>query len=198
MQSPGHQSYRTPRKIAYLVGTTFRPALGTDVVAEYSFADATTYSSRIPDTQWQKGLYNNIGLPAGPNSREVFLRVRQKIARGLHVALEGRDRRRRDDSFPEPTSRDYAATVEFAPNQKNGFEVTYHDYRQNAFPISPTVPPARRRLHPRQRRRQLRPEPAYPAARCLLPPVFLKGTVTCEPSPADHHCPSRLAADHLR
>ncbi len=140
LQSPGHQSFRTPRKIAYLVGTTFRPAPGTDAVAEYSFADATTYTSRIVETQWQKGLYNNIGLPAGPNSREVFLRVRQKIGRGLHVALEGRDRRRRDDSFPEPTSRDYAATVEFAPNQKNGFEVTYHDYRQTAFPISPTVP----------------------------------------------------------
>ena len=140
LQSPGHQSYRTPRKIAYLVGTTFRPAPGTDVVAEYSFADATTYTSRIPETQWQKGLYNNIGLPAGPNSREVFLRLRQKVGRGLHVALEGRDRRRRDDSFPEPNSRDYAATLEFAPNQKNGFEVTYHDYRQDAFPISPTVP----------------------------------------------------------
>ena len=140
LQSPGHQSQRTPRKIAYLVGTTFRPAPGTDAVAEYSFADATTYTSRIVETQWQKGLYNNIGLPAGPNSREVFLRLRQKVGRGLHVALEGRDRRRRDDSFPEPNSRDYAATVEFAPNQKNGFEVTYHDYRQDAFPISPTVP----------------------------------------------------------
>ncbi len=140
LQSPGRQSYRTPRKIAYLVGTTFRPAPGTDAVAEYSFADATTYTSRIPETQWQKGLYNNLGLPAGPNSREVFLRLRQKIGRGLHIALEGRDRRRRDDSFPEPTSRDYAATVEFAPNQKSGFEVTYHDYRQDAFPISPAVP----------------------------------------------------------
>ncbi len=140
LQSPGHQSFRTPRKIAYLVGTTFRPAPGTDAVAEYSFADATTYSSRIPQTEWQKGLYNNIGLPAGPNSRELFLRLRQKIGRGLHIALEGRDRRRRDDSFPEPTSRDYAATLEFAPNQKNGFEVTYHDYRQTAFPLSPSVP----------------------------------------------------------
>jgi hypothetical protein len=139
IQTPGRRTYRTPRKIAQLFGVAFQPASGTGVVAEYTFADATTYSSRIPDTQWQKGLYDEIGLPSGPNSRELFLRLSQKLARGLTASLQGRDRRRRDDSFPAPTSRDLAATLEFAPDKQNGFSVTYHDYRQQPFPLPSSV-----------------------------------------------------------
>ena len=139
IQSPGHQSYRTPRKIAQLAGVAFQPAPGTGIVAEYTFADPTTYSSRNLDTQWQKGQYDELGLPAGPNSREFFLRLSQKLRPGLTVALQGRDRRRVDDSFPAPNSRDYAASVEFSPNQHNSIAVTYHDYRQDAFPIPSSV-----------------------------------------------------------
>lgn len=139
IQTPGRHTSRTPRKIAQLVGVAFRPAPGTSVVAEYTFADATTYSSRIPDTQWQKGQYDEIGLPAGPNSREVFLRLSQRLARGLTASLQDRDRRRRDDSFPAPTSRDLAATLEFAPDKQNGFSLTYHDYRQQPFPLPSSV-----------------------------------------------------------
>ena len=140
IQTPGRPTFRTPRKIAYLIGTAFRPAPGTDAVAEYTFADPTTYSSRIPDTQWQKGQYDQIGLPTGPNSREIFLRVRQRLRPGLHLAVSGRNRQRKDDNFPEPESRDFAATLEYAPNTRSGFEITYHDYRQTAFPLAPTVP----------------------------------------------------------
>ena len=139
IQTPGHRTYRTPRKIAQLLGVAFQPQAGTGVVAEYTFADATTYSSRIVDTQWQKGQYDELGLPSGPNSREFFLRLSRRLRPGLTVALQGRDRRRRDDSFPEPTSRDLAASVEFAPSRSTALEVTFHDYRQDAFPIPSSV-----------------------------------------------------------
>ena len=137
IQSPGHQSYRTPRKIAYLVGAAYQPLAGTNLVAEYSFADPTTYTSRGLNTQWQNGVHDNIGLPAGPNSQEVFVRLAQKIAPRLNVALEGRDRRRHDNSFPAPNARDYAGTIEYSPSSRSGIELAYHDYRQEAFPMPP-------------------------------------------------------------
>ncbi len=139
IQTPGHHTYRTPRKIAYLVGAAFQPLPHTDIIAEYSFADPTTYSSRIPETQWQKGQFDEIGLPTGPNSQEYFLRLRQRISPGLSVAFQGRDRRRHNDVFATPDSRDLALTVEYAPDKRNGFEVTYHNYHQAAFSLSPTV-----------------------------------------------------------
>ena len=140
IQSPGHQAYRTPRKIAYLAGAAYQPLAGTNLIAEYSFADPTTYTSRNVDTQWQKGQYDTIGLPSGPNSQEVFVRVSQKVAPKLNVALEGRDRRRHDNSFPAPNSRDLAGTVEYAPSSRSGIELAYHDYRQEAFPLPVGAP----------------------------------------------------------
>ena len=140
IQSPGQQSYRTPRKIAYLLGASLHPLSGTNLIAEYTFADPTTYSSRIPDTQWQEGQYQQIGLPTGPNSREVFLRLSQRLAPGLTLALQGRDRARHNDIFPEPESRDLAGTLDYAINHHAGLQLTYHDYRQNAFPLDPSVP----------------------------------------------------------
>jgi len=139
LQTPGRHTYRTPRKIAQLAGIAFQPLPQTGIVAEYTFADPTTYSSRIVDTQWQKGQYDELGLPAGPNSREVFVRVSQRLRPGLTAALQGRDRRRVDDTFPAPNSRDYAASLEFSPNRRNSFAVTYHDYRQEAFPIPSSI-----------------------------------------------------------
>jgi hypothetical protein len=139
LQTPGHQSYRTPRKIAQLAGIAFQPVPQTGLIAEYTFADPTTYSSRSTDTQWQKGQYDELGLPAGPNSREVFVRLSQRLRPGLTVALQGRDRRRVNDNFPAPNSRDYAASVEFSPDHHNSLALTYHDYRQDAFPIPSSV-----------------------------------------------------------
>lgn len=140
IQSPGHQSYRTPRKIAYLVGTSLQPGPGTNLIAEYSFADPTTYTSRIPETQWQNGSFNEIGLPTGPNGREIFLRLSQRLAPGLTVALQGREKKRHNDSFPVPNSRDLAASLDYALSHHAGLQLTYHDYRQEAFPLDPSIP----------------------------------------------------------
>ena len=152
IQSPGHQSYRTPRKIAYLLGTAFQPAAGTSVVAEYTFADPTTYSSRIAATQWQKGMFNEIGLPSGPNSREIFVHLGQKLSPNLSVSLEDRDRRRHDDSFPAPTSNSLAASAFYSLAPQHGIEITFHEYHQDAYTFTPghagdgftiSVPPER-------------------------------------------------------
>ena len=139
IQTPGRRTYRTPRKIAQLAGVAFQPSPGTGIVAEYTFADPTTYSSRIVDTQWQKGQYDQLGLPTGPNSREFFVRFSRRLHPGLTVSVAGRDRKRIDETFPAPNSRDYAASVEFAPNRKSSLSLTYHDYRQQAFPIPSSV-----------------------------------------------------------
>ena len=139
IQTPGRHTYRTPRKIAQLAGLAFQTAPGTGIVAEYTFADPTTYSSRITETQWQNGQYDELGLPAGPNSREFFLRLSRRLQPGLTVAVQGRDRKRVDETFPAPNARDYAASVEFAPSRKSSIALTYHDYRQEAFPLPSSV-----------------------------------------------------------
>lgn len=140
IQSPGRQSYRTPRKIAYLIGTAFQPAAGTSVVAEYTFADPTTYSSRIAATQWQKGMFDQIGLPSGPNSREIFVHLGQKLSPSLSVSLEDRDRRRHDDSFPAPTSNALAASAFYSLSPQHGIELTFHEYHQDAYTFTPGTP----------------------------------------------------------
>ncbi len=142
IQSPGHQSYHTPRKIAYLIGTALQPLPGTSVIAEYTFADPTTYSSRIPATQWQEGQYDELGLPTGPNSQEVFLRLSQRLTPRLTASVQDRNKKRRNDNFPVPASRDLAGTLDYALNQKTGIQLTYHDYRQQAFPLAPNIPVA--------------------------------------------------------
>ena len=140
LRSPGSHSGTTPRKIAYLVGFAARPLARTGVTAEYLFADPTTYSFHETADQWQNGRFDEIGLPSGPNTQEVYLRLDQKLTPKLSLALSARDRRRHDDSFPAPTARDLAATASYALDGRNGIRLTFHDYRQNPFPLAPSVP----------------------------------------------------------
>ena len=140
LRSPGKKSGVTPRKIAYLVGFSARPLPQTGLTAEYSFADPTTYTFHTLAAQWQKGQYDEIGLPSGPNTSEVYVRLDQKLTPRLSLGLSARDRRRHDLSFPAPTARDLAATASYSFNTRSGVQVIFHDYRQDAFPIDPSVP----------------------------------------------------------
>jgi len=140
LRSPGKHSGATPRKIAYLVGFAAHPLPHTGVTAEYLFADPTTYSFHTTSDQWEKGRYDEIGLPGGPNSREIYVRLDQKLTPQLSLALSARDRRRHDDSFPAPTARDLAATASYALNARSGVRLIFHDYRQDPFPLDPSVP----------------------------------------------------------
>ena len=139
LRSPGSHSGTTPRKIAYLVGFAARPLARTGLTAEYLFADPTTYSFHETADQWQEGRFDEIGLPSGPNTQELYLRLDQKLTQKLSLALSARDRRRHDDSFPAPTARDLAATASYALNGRNAVRLTFHDYRQDPFPIPPSV-----------------------------------------------------------
>lgn len=140
LRTPGRHSGETPRKIAYLVGFAARPSARTGLTAEYVFADPTTYSFHTTANQWQKGLYDEIGLPSGPNTQEVYVRLDQKLTPKLSLALSARDRRRHDDSFPAPTARDLAATASYALGARSAVRLTFHDYRQDPFPLAPSAP----------------------------------------------------------
>jgi len=140
LRSPGSNSGITPRKAAYLVGGSVRPLAGTRVTVEYIFDDPTTYSSRTIGTQWQEGRYDEIALPGGPNATEYFGRLEQKIGSKVLFVLEGRDRRRHDLSFPAPTARDVTAALTYSLDKQQSLGVTFHDYRQNPFPLSPAIP----------------------------------------------------------
>ncbi len=140
LRTPGKHSGATPRKIAYLVGFAAQPLGRTGVTAEYLFADPTTYSFHNTANQWEKGRYDEIGLPSGPNTSEVYVRLDQKLTSQLSLALSARDRRRHDDSFPAPTARDLAASASYALNPRSAIRVIFHDYRQDPFPLAPSVP----------------------------------------------------------
>lgn len=140
LQSPGTRTSTTPRKIAYLVGAALQPAAGTQLIGEYSYADPTTYSNSNPNIQQERGRFDEIGLPTGPNTRQIFLRASQQITPRLSVALEGRDRHRHDDSFPAPNSRTVDANVTYSLDSHDSLGMTYYDYRQDPFPLAPGVP----------------------------------------------------------
>jgi hypothetical protein len=140
LQSPGHRTYTTPRKIAYLLGAAYRPDAQTQIVAEYTFADPTTYSNLNPTIQMQHGLYNYLGLPSGPNARGLFLRASRQVNSRLAVAAEGRFRNRHDNSFPEPNTQTLDASVTYSLNARNSLRATYYDYIESQFPIGSNVP----------------------------------------------------------
>ena len=140
LRTPGKHSGVTPRKIAYLVGFAAHPLARTGITAEYLFADPTTYTFHNTSSQWEKGRYDEIALPSGPNTQEVYVRLDQKLTQRLSLALSVRDRRRHDDSFPAPTARDLDATASYALNARSGVRLIFHDYRQDPFPIAPSVP----------------------------------------------------------
>jgi hypothetical protein len=140
LRSPGANSGVTPRKAAYLVGGSVRPVGGTRLTLEYTRDDPSTYSSRNVGTQWQEGQYDELALPGGPNATELYGRIDQKVGTKLSLSLEGRDRRRHDLSFPAPTARDLAATASYKLDSHSGVRLTFHDYRQDIFPIDPSVP----------------------------------------------------------
>lgn len=140
LRSPGANSGVTPRKAAYLIGGSVRATPGTQVTLEYTRDDPSTYSSRNVGTQWQEGRYDELALPGGPNATEIYGRVDQKIGSKLSLSLEGRDRRRHDLSFPAPTARDLSASAAYKLDNHSGVRLTYHDYKQDIFPIDPSVP----------------------------------------------------------
>jgi hypothetical protein len=135
----GTQFHDTSRKIAYLAGTTWRLAPGTSVTGEYSYADPTTYTYQNPLGTWQRDTHE-IGLPEGPNSKTLYGRLEQKLGPRLTFIAEGRDRRRRDDSWPAPNSRYIGLTADYRLSPKSNASIGFDDYKQDPFPFAPGQP----------------------------------------------------------
>ena len=79
------------------------------------------------------------GCRAARTRRSSTSGLDQKLTPKLSLALSARDRRRHDDSFPAPTARDLAAIAAYALDGRSAVRLTFHDYRQDPFPLAPTV-----------------------------------------------------------
>jgi len=141
LKSPfGGKHHDTQRKIGYLIGGAARPLPDTNVVLEYAYTDPTLYTHSDPVAQWQHGALDEIALPSGPNSIDVYARVDQKIDSRWSVTVDMRNRKRRDNSFPEPDSRHTEAIVTYLLSRHNWIGVGYHNFREDPFPFAPGSP----------------------------------------------------------
>ena len=127
----------TPRKIAYLVGGTAALGARTELTIEYATADPTTYTFRNKNAPWRfSSLSNNFGLPSGPNFQEIFARVSHMASPKVLLSLEGRDRRRKSDSYPAPTAREAEAAALYRLDKRSSVELSYRIYQQNPIPLA--------------------------------------------------------------
>jgi hypothetical protein len=130
----------TPQRLAYLIGASWQPSTLTSANVEYSISDPTTYTDSNAQLNWTKGAYNYLGLPGGPNFKQIYASLTQKVASKVTVLLEGRLRQRFSDGYPAPNTQDLAATARYQLDRRNSFALTYHDYYQDAYPIAPGAP----------------------------------------------------------
>lgn len=134
-----------PRKTGYLLGYgQIFPASGTDVVLEYARMDRATYTDQpAPELAWFDGDLPQ-GHPVGPNGREVYVRVGQRLAPKFDLSAEFRDRRRVANDFPAPTSRSLDLGLAYHLSAAQSVGLRLSDYREDAFSgvANTTVSPA--------------------------------------------------------
>ena len=131
----------TPRKIAYLVGGAVSLDKLTGLTVEYATADPFTYTFRTNNAPWQRNpRTNNFGLPGGPNHKEIFARLSRTVTPDLLLSVAGRDRQRRSDSLPAPTSSLFEADAQYRIDNRSSVQLWYRVYRQNPFPLKPGDP----------------------------------------------------------
>lgn len=135
---------KVPRKIGYLLGYgQVFPTSGTDVVLEYAHMDRATYTDQFAELAWFDGDLPQ-GHPVGPNGREVFVRVGQRLTPKFDLSAEFRDRRRVASDFPAPTSRSLDLGLAYHLSTAQSVGLRYSDYREDAYTGLPDalVPPA--------------------------------------------------------
>jgi hypothetical protein len=126
-----------PRKIGYVVGASIHPLPSTGVTLEYGYTDPTTYTFNSSDAVWENGAQNYLGSPYGPNSRDYYVRIDQKLGNNLTLTLDGRKHDRPSDSFPQPSSEDEQVAATYSLNKTNWVGLSFEDYSQNPFPFQP-------------------------------------------------------------
>ncbi len=144
IKAPGGlgQGNNVPRKVAYLIGYAQSfPKSGTDTVLEYNHTDRATFTDgTAPELAW---FDNDLpqGSPVGPNGREIFGRIGQKLGSKLDIALEARDRRRVADDFPAPNQRAIDVLLGYRLGFSRSLGLRLSDYREEPFAgQSPSVP----------------------------------------------------------
>jgi hypothetical protein len=125
------------RKIAYLVGAHAATKAGTGMTLEYDFADPNTYSFRNLDAIWQHGNFDWIGLPDGPDSKEVWARIDQRIGKPITISAEYRDRWRDSLSWISPTAKDIMTEASYQLTNTDSVGITFNSYEQNPYPFVP-------------------------------------------------------------
>ena len=123
----------TPRKVGFLAGyaQTF-PRSGTDAVLEYRRNDRAFYTDAQPELDWFKGDLP-MASSVGPNGREVFGRLGQRVGRNLDIALELRDRRRVANDFPAPSQRSIDLLFGYRLGVSRSLGLRLTDYREDPF-----------------------------------------------------------------
>ena len=124
---------KVPRKIGYLLGYgQVFPTSGTDVVLEYAHIDRATYTDQFAELAWFDGDLPQ-GSPVGPNGREVYARVGQRLTPKLDLSAAFRDRRRVANDFPAPTSRSLDLGLAYHLSAAQSVGLQYSDYREDAY-----------------------------------------------------------------
>jgi hypothetical protein len=127
----------TPQRLAYVAGAAYESHHGTTANVEYSTADDTTYLDSNAALAWTKGTYDYLGLPDGPNFKQIYGILSQTVAPKLTLSAEGRNRSLYSDSYPNLKSQDVALSASYQLDRRNSVSLTYHDYYQNAYSIAP-------------------------------------------------------------
>jgi hypothetical protein len=141
MKSPlGSPNKVVPRKIGYILGTALKPARGTNLVFEYAYADPTAYTYHTNQSEWTNGTLDYLGLPSGPNSRDYYARVDQKITDRLTVTVDYTVRDRKSDSFPEPDASHTEASTTYSLGRATWGGLAYQYFHEDPFPIAPDSP----------------------------------------------------------
>lgn len=131
----------TPRKVGILAGYAQAfPRSGTDAVLEYRRNDRAFYTDAQSELAWfDRDL--PLSSPVGPNGREVFGRLGQKVGQKLNIALEVRDRRRVANDFPAPNLRSVDLLLGYRLGVSRSLGLRLSDYREDPFTgTSPSVP----------------------------------------------------------
>jgi hypothetical protein len=130
----------TPQRLAYVVGAAYNSHRGTNASVEYSLADPTTFQDSQPSLAWTQGTYNFLGLPDGPNFKQVDGLISQDVLPKVTLSAELRYRTRFSNSYPAPNAQDADISARYQLDLKNSFSLTFHDYYQDAFPYAAGSP----------------------------------------------------------
>ena len=126
----------TPRKIGYMLGIAQRfTATGTQAVVEFAHMDRETYTKPLTEQAPLAWFANDlpIGHPIGPNGKELFVRLSQRLSPKLDVAAEFLDRQRVTQDFPAPVIKYLDLKLAYAASATSSVGLNIGEYHEDAY-----------------------------------------------------------------